>query len=162
MYRFAPPACYLSLIPPQIVRGEFPTHFDPTDDEFYKFIAIDSQRYLLDFTETNFSQLESSESGRPPIVGAYLHHFNGGLLVYSVTSRSSFEYVKVIHEQIRRVMDDRHFCVMLVGNKSDHAAARQVERSEGETLTNEFRCSFMEITVYERGRRGRGCTRPCD
>ena len=51
----------------------------------------------------------------------------GFLLVYSITSRSSFEEVSTFHQQILRVKDKDYFPVVVVANKCDLEYERQVQ-----------------------------------
>ena len=50
----------------------------------------------------------------------------GFLLVYSITSRNSFEEISTFHQQILRVKDQDSFPVIVVANKSDLEYERQV------------------------------------
>lgn len=50
----------------------------------------------------------------------------GFLLVYSITSRPSFEEISTFHQQILRVKDQDSFPVVVVANKSDLEYERQV------------------------------------
>lgn len=50
----------------------------------------------------------------------------GFILVYSITSRLSFEEISTFFEQIRRVKDRDSFPMVLVGNKCDLESERQV------------------------------------
>ena len=60
----------------------------------------------------------------------YLRNGEGFLLVYSVTSRESFEEISDYHTEILRVKDRQdYFPVILVGNKCDLEYERQVSMS---------------------------------
>lgn len=50
----------------------------------------------------------------------------GFLLVYSITSRNSFEEISQFHQQILRVKDKDFFPVLVVANKADLEYERQV------------------------------------
>ena len=50
----------------------------------------------------------------------------GFLLVYSITSRDSFQEINAFHQQILRVKDQDNFPVIIVANKCDLEHARQV------------------------------------
>jgi len=50
----------------------------------------------------------------------------GFLLVYSITSRNSFEEISTFHQQILRVKDKDSFPVILIANKCDLEYERQV------------------------------------
>jgi len=56
----------------------------------------------------------------------WMRHGQGFLIVYSITSRESFEEVSVFHQQILRVKDQDSYPVVIVGNKCDLEYERQV------------------------------------
>lgn len=91
----------------------------------------------------------------------------GFLLVYSITSRPSFEEISTFHQQILRVKDQDSFPVVVVANKSDLEYERQVgmngtrtpplcshhpltRRTEGRDLAKHFGCKFIETSAKHR------------
>ena len=56
----------------------------------------------------------------------YMRTGEGFLLVYSITSRNSFEEISTFHQQILRVKDKDTFPVILIANKCDLEYERQV------------------------------------
>lgn len=56
----------------------------------------------------------------------YMRTGEGFLLVYSITSRNSFEEINTFHQQILRVKDQDSFPVVIVANKCDLEFERQV------------------------------------
>ena len=56
----------------------------------------------------------------------YMRTGEGFLLVYSITSRNSFEEISTFHQQILRVKDQDTFPVIVVANKCDLEYERQV------------------------------------
>jgi GTPase SAR1 family protein len=56
----------------------------------------------------------------------YMRTGEGFLLVYSITSRNSFEEISTFHQQILRVKDQDSFPVIVVANKCDLEYERQV------------------------------------
>ena len=56
----------------------------------------------------------------------------GFLMVYSITSRSSFDEITSFREQILRVKDADKAPMVLVANKSDLENERQVTTGEGQ------------------------------
>lgn len=56
----------------------------------------------------------------------YMRTGEGFLLVYSITSRNSFEEISLFHQQILRVKDQDTFPVIVVANKCDLEYERQV------------------------------------
>jgi len=93
----------------------------------------------------------------------YMRTGEGFLCVYSVTSRNSFEEITTFHQQILRVKDKDYFPIIIVGNKSDLEADRQVSQEgqyyckyaraqtnrfiEGEDLARKFKCQFVETSA---------------
>ena len=61
----------------------------------------------------------------------YMRTGEGFLLVYSITSRSSFEEISMFQQQILRVKDRDSYPIVVVGNKSDLEHERQVS-SQGD------------------------------
>jgi len=56
----------------------------------------------------------------------YMRTGEGFLLVYSITSRQSFEEIMTFQQQILRVKDKDYFPIIVVGNKCDLQHERQV------------------------------------
>ena len=56
----------------------------------------------------------------------YMRTGEGFLLVYSITSRQSFEEIVTFQQQILRVKDKDYFPIIVVGNKCDLEHERQV------------------------------------
>ena len=66
----------------------------------------------------------------------YMRTGEGFLLVYSITSRQSFEEILTFQQQILRVKDKDYFPIIIVGNKCDLDSEREVSRQgtlEGST-----------------------------
>lgn len=58
----------------------------------------------------------------------YMRTGEGFLLVYSITSRQSFEEILTFQQQILRVKDKDYFPIIIVGNKCDLDGERQVSK----------------------------------
>ena len=58
----------------------------------------------------------------------YMRTGEGFLLVYSITSRQSFEEIMTFQQQILRVKDKDYFPIIVVGNKCDLGGERQVSK----------------------------------
>ncbi len=109
----------------------------------------------------------------------YMRTGEGFLLVYSITLRQSFEEILTFQQQILRVKDKDYFPIIIVGNKCDLDAERQVSRkgrlpahliplmtttspildhseltchsiTEGEDLARSFGCAFIETSAKSR------------
>ena len=87
----------------------------------------------------------------------------GFLLVYSITSRNSFEEINTFYQQILRVKDQDNVPVIIVANKCDLEYERQVgangmfmpsqllqfndSLSEGRDLAKHFGCKYIETSA---------------
>jgi GTPase SAR1 family protein len=69
----------------------------------------------------------------------------GFILLYSVTSRTSFERLEIFHQHIRRVKREPVF--ILVGNNCHKAYAREVSKEEGHALARRYGCEFFEASA---------------
>ena len=73
------------------------------------------------------------------------------LIVYSVTSRASFDRVEKFRTQVARVKDSDTVPVVLVGNKIDRVHEREVETRHGEQLAQRLGgCAFVETSAKTR------------
>ncbi len=71
-------------------------------------------------------------------------------MVYSITSRSSFDEINAFRDQILRVKDKDKVPMVLAGNKCDLASERQVTSNEGHELAKLFGCPFFETSAKAR------------
>ena len=69
----------------------------------------------------------------------YMRTGEGFLLVYSITSRQSFEEIMTFQQQILRVKDRDYFPIIVVGNKCDLENEREVS-TEGQF--------FFHVSIY--------------
>ena len=82
----------------------------------------------------------------------WIRDSEGCILVYSVSSRSSFSRIKRFHYQIMKVKESvispsSATPVMLVGNKADRVREREVSTQEGHALARELGCEFVEASA---------------
>ena len=71
----------------------------------------------------------------------------GFLIMYSITSRLSFDEIDGLHQQICRVKDKERFPMVLIANKCDLESERQVTTQEGKDLALRFGCHFIESSA---------------
>ena len=76
----------------------------------------------------------------------YYRGANGILLVFDVTSNSSFEHIKNWIEQIKEEANER-IIIYLVGNKIDCSNNRVISNEEGKKLSNEFGLKYFETSA---------------
>lgn len=58
----------------------------------------------------------------------YMRTGEGFLLIYSITSRQSFDEIMLFQQQILRVKDKDYFPIIVVGNKCDLESERVVQK----------------------------------
>ena len=110
-----------------------------------RYIATDDgETCLLDLLDTAGQEEYSAMRDQ------YVRTGQGFYVVYSITSRSSFDEVSSIIEQIRRVKDDDNVPCIIIGNKSDLEYERQVSYKEGQDLANSYGYPFYETSAKAR------------
>lgn len=94
-------------------------------DSYRKQCVIDDEVALLDVLDTAGQEEYSAMREQ------YMRTGEGFLLVYSITSRTSFEEIPTFQQQILRVKDKDYFPVIVVGNKCDLEVERAVSQQGG-------------------------------
>ncbi|KAI9827176.1 MAG: Ras GTPase [Thelocarpon impressellum] len=129
----------------QLIQSHFVDEYDPTiEDSYRKQCVIDDEVALLDVLDTAGQEEYSAMREQ------YMRTGEGFLLVYSITSRQSFEEIMTFQQQILRVKDKDYFPIIVVGNKCDLHAERQVATKEGEAVARQFGCKFIETSAKSR------------
>ncbi|KAL3420016.1 Ras-like protein [Phlyctema vagabunda] len=129
----------------QLIQSHFVDEYDPTiEDSYRKQCVIDEEVALLDVLDTAGQEEYSAMREQ------YMRTGEGFLLVYSITSRQSFEEIMTFQQQILRVKDKDYFPIIVVGNKCDLEGERQVSKQEGEALAKQFGCKFIETSAKSR------------
>ncbi|CEQ42781.1 SPOSA6832_04645, partial [Sporobolomyces salmonicolor] len=114
------------------------------EDSYRKQCMIDEEVALLDVLDTAGQEEYSAMREQ------YMRTGEGFLLVYSITSRNSFDEIGTFHQQILRVKDKDYFPVIVVANKCDLEYERQVGSHEGRDLAQHFGCRFIETSAKQR------------
>ncbi|KAJ7454772.1 ras family-domain-containing protein [Mycena latifolia] len=121
---------------------------------YRKQCVIDDEMVLLDVYEP--INQEGPSPQRTNVDEAFynlvreIRRFNKGedfLLVYSITSRDSFEEISIFHQQILRVKNQEPSRIILVANKCDLEHQRQVSIDEGRDLAKDLGCNFIETSA---------------
>ena len=69
------------------------------------------------------------------------------LLVYDITKRDTFNHLTTWLEEARQYGNNSNMVFMLIGNKSDLKASRDVKRQEGEAFAREHGLIFIETSA---------------
>jgi len=134
--------------------------YDPTiEDSYRKQVVIDGQSCMLEVLDT------AGQEEYTALRDQWIRDGEGFVLVYSISSRSSFTRIQRFHNQIQRVKESSASSpsypgspissvapsapvpIMLVGNKSDRVTEREVSTQEGHALARELGCEFVEASA---------------
>lgn len=127
--------------------------YDPTiEDSYRKQVAIDGQSCMLEVLDT------AGQEEYTALRDQWIRDGEGFVLVYSISSRSSFTRIQRFHNQIQRVKESSASSpsypgspissaspsapvpIMLVGNKCDRVTEREVSTQEGNALARDLGC----------------------
>ncbi|KAH6899825.1 ras family-domain-containing protein [Thelonectria olida] len=144
----------------QLCLQHFVETYDPTiEDSYRKQVVIDGQPCMLEVLDT------AGQEEYTALRDQWIRDGEGFVLVYSISSRSSFSRIKRFHHQIQRVKESCASSpsypgspisaassqlpvpIMLVGNKSDRVTEREVSTQEGHALARELGCEFVEASA---------------
>lgn len=148
----------------QLCLNQFVETYDPTiEDSYRKQVQIDSQSCMLEVLDT------AGQEEYTVLRDQWIRDGEGFVLVYSISSRSSFSRIQKFHHQIQRVKESAAAGsptypgsplsqtmgsltlgpapVMLVGNKCDRVTEREVSTQEGSALAKQLNCDFVEASA---------------
>ncbi|GAA5990612.1 hypothetical protein JCM10908_003154 [Rhodotorula pacifica] len=119
--------------------------YDPTiEDSYRKHAMVDGQPYMLEILDT------AGQEEYTALRDQWIREGEAFLIVYSVTSRASFDRVEKFRLQVARVKDSDTIPVVIVGNKIDRVHEREVETRHGEQLAQRLGCAFIETSAKTR------------
>ena len=149
----------------KLCLNNFVETYDPTiEDSYRKQVQIDNQSCMTEVLDT------SGQDEYVALRDQWIRDGEGFILVYSISSRSSFAGIQKFHHQIQKVKESSlsgsptypgsslsasptgsgsfgPAPVMLVGNKCDRVAEREVSTQEGSALARELGCDFVEASA---------------
>jgi len=129
----------------QLCSNHFVEMYDPTiEDSYRKQMVIDEEACMLEILDT------AGQEELTALRDQWIRGAEGFIIVYSITSLSSFEQASQFRQQILRVHDVDDMPMILVGNKADLEHLRQVTPLEGKELAKSFRASFLEASAKRR------------
>jgi len=129
----------------QLTQNHFITEYDPTIENSYrKQVNIDDETCMLDILDTAGQEEYSAMRDQ------YIRSGQGFIIVYSITSKPSFENLNSFHDQILRVKDEDSFPVVILGNKCDLEKDREVATQEGKAFADSIGAPFYETSAKNR------------
>ncbi|CEJ91286.1 Putative RAS small monomeric GTPase [[Torrubiella] hemipterigena] len=131
-----------SCLTAQFVHNEWIESYDPTIEESYRTqIQVDGRQVVLEILDT---------AGTEQFVAMrdlYMRMGQGFLLVFSITSPSSFSELEGLREEIIRIKDDENIPMVIVGNKADLEDSRTVPRAKGFTISQNWGAPYYESSA---------------
>ncbi|KAK5065013.1 hypothetical protein LTR84_000848 [Exophiala bonariae] len=145
----------------QLVQNHFVETYDPTiEDSYRKQVLIDKEASIIEVLDT------AGQEEYTALRDQWIRDSEAAVLVYSVTSRQSFERINKFNQQLLRVKESASshsifgsattldmatpkapLPVMLVANKADREDEREVTTAEGFALARELQCMFVESSA---------------
>lgn len=135
-----------SALTVQFVRNVFVSTYDPTiEDTYRKLLVIDGQQCMVEILDTAGTEQFLA------LKELYIKSGQGFILVFSLTSLASVNELGPLREAIVRIKDTTAIPIVLVGNKADLRADRQVPREVGTSLSK----AWGNVPYYEASARKR-------
>ena len=134
-----------SAITVQMVSGHFLSSYDPTIEDSYRTtINVNNQDIILNILDT------AGQEEFYALRDQYMRSGDGYIIVFSITSVTSFLEVNAIKEQLNMILDvddNTLIPIILVGNKCDLEEYRQVQSSDAQRLAEEWRVKYFETSA---------------
>ncbi|CDK25714.1 unnamed protein product [Kuraishia capsulata CBS 1993] len=129
----------------QFVEEHFNESYYPTiENQLGKTVNYKGFEYSIEILDTA-GQDEFSMMNQKHLIGIH-----GYVLVYSITSRSSFDMLKIIRDKILDSTGQDQIPMVIVGNKSDLNLQRQVSQQDLKDLAQEFGgCPYIECSAKQ-------------
>ncbi|KAJ3271483.1 GTP-binding protein [Terramyces sp. JEL0728] len=131
-----------SSVTVQFVENHFAETYYPTiENMFTKIVKYKGEEFAVEIMDTagqdEFSILNSKHA-----IGIH-----GYILVYSIASLQSFEMCSILRDKILNFTGMDWVPCVLVANKVDLHAQRQVTTEEGKKKAAEWNCAFIETSA---------------
>merc|ERR1712063_197721 len=134
-----------SCVTIQFTQNHFVREYDPTIENSYrKQVTIGEESFMLDILDT------AGQEEYSVMRDQYINSGQGFLLVYSVTTKRSFETIGELKDKILQVKEKSKFPMVLCGNKCDLEKERKVTQEEGKELAKTWGISFFETSAKAR------------
>lgn len=134
-----------SCLTAQFVHNEWIESYDPTIEDSYRTQrSVDGRQVMLEILDT---------AGTEQFVAMrdlYMKTGQGFLLVFSIASRTSFEELETLRDDIIRIKDDEDIPIVIVGNKADLEDQRAVDRAKAFSLSQRWSAPYYEASARTR------------
>lgn len=116
---------------------------------FISTVGIDYRNKIVEIEETKVKLQIWDTAGQErfrSVTHAYYRDSHALLLLYDITSKSSFDNIRAWLSEIQDYAPD-NVVVMLLGNKADRSGERVIKKEEGERLAKDHNVAFMETSA---------------
>ncbi len=129
----------------QYVQHIFIDKYDPTIEDSYRTQKeIDGRHHTIEILDTAGTEQFTA------MRDLYMKNGEGFMLVYSITSYTSFNDLLDIYRHICTVKDRYDVPLLLVGNKCDMEEDRIVDKDKGKAQSEKWNCEFFEVSAKTR------------
>ncbi|KAF9006423.1 small GTPase superfamily [Cyathus striatus] len=126
----------------QFIENHFVESYYPTiESTFSKSVKYNGAEYDCEIIDTA-GQDEFSILNAKHAIGIH-----GFVLVYSVTSRNSYNMIQIVYDKIVDFCGVQDIPCVIVGSKCDLQHSRQVDSSEGERLAQLNKAAWVETSA---------------
>uniref|UniRef100_A0A4W6DA71 Si:dkey-34d22.2 n=1 Tax=Lates calcarifer TaxID=8187 RepID=A0A4W6DA71_LATCA len=107
------------------------------------------KRYTEDLFLESINQTVAGQERFRSVTRSYYRNSVGGLLVFDLTNRASFDHIKEWHDEVCERVQPHKVLFVLVGQKSDRDAfeERVVSREEAEKLAAQLGLPYVEASA---------------
>jgi len=131
-----------SAVTLQFINRQFLSLYDPTiEDRYQKQIEYKNIQCMLEILDTAGQETFSA------MRELYMANGEGFALVYSIISNLSFTEIEKIRNGIIKHKNSTQVPMVLVGNKLDLEAKREVPTEKAKQITKEWGCEFIEASA---------------
>mmetsp|Transcript_14376 Transcript_14376/g.36710 ORF Transcript_14376/g.36710 Transcript_14376/m.36710 type:complete len:190 (+) Transcript_14376:229-798(+) len=132
-----------SALTVRFIQGNFVEKYDPTiEDSYRKLVEVDGNACMLDIMDTAGQEEYSA------LRDQYMKTGQGFILVYSITTMTSFEAATKLRTQILRIKEEQQdIPIILVGNKIDIEEERAVTTENGRAQAQKWGTAFIEASA---------------
>jgi len=126
------------------VQNHFVVEYDPTiEDSYRKQVTIDGNVFFLNILDTAGQEEYSA------MRDLYVRKGNGFLLVFSLTSRSSFDELGDLRAKVLQVKEADSVPFIIAANKWDLHNQHEVKKEEAEAFARTINCECLMTSAKD-------------
>ncbi|PFH47441.1 hypothetical protein AMATHDRAFT_67744 [Amanita thiersii Skay4041] len=126
------------------IENHFVDAYYPTiESTFAKSVTYKGVEYDCHIIDT------AGQDEYSPLNSQYAIGIHGYILVYSITSRNSFNMIQIVYDKVTNFSGLPEIPCVIVGSKCDLVQNRQVEPIEGSRLAETNKAAFLETSAKE-------------